>query len=221
MYSIHSIACAGCSEPSSGGDPQPVVTHGDPNWANVLVDPEGKLFLTDWGELALGPRERDMTSFHGEHFEAFVPVYLEQSGPIRLHRLLFAFYLYRWAVQEIADYTVRILRPETTIEEAELCLGGIAALPPRSPRRHPRWTRRSDGDCCIASRRHTASRSMTKTSAYRGAWHAPCSDPPRSDVATLVGCGALSARGSIAYGYRAHAMRPYRWCREASNSPWS
>lgn len=98
---------------------QPVVTHGDPNWANFLVDPEGALFMTDWGELALGPRERDLMHFTGEHFEAFLPDYLAQSGPIRLHRLLFAFYLYRWAVQEIADYTVRIMRPETTPDEAE------------------------------------------------------------------------------------------------------
>jgi hypothetical protein len=28
---------------------------------------------------------------------------------VRLHRTLFAFYFYRWAVQEIADYTARIL----------------------------------------------------------------------------------------------------------------
>ena len=98
---------------------QPVVTHGDPNWANFLVGPKGTLLMTDWGELALGPRERDLMFFTGEHFEAFLPVYLKQSGPIRLHRLLFAFYLYRWAVQEIADYTTRILRPETTPDEAE------------------------------------------------------------------------------------------------------
>ncbi len=98
---------------------QPVVTHGDPNWANVLVGPEGALFLTDWGELALGPRERDLTFFTGEQFEAFLPAYLARSGPIRLHRLLFAFYLYRWTMQEIADYTARILRPETTPAGAE------------------------------------------------------------------------------------------------------
>jgi spectinomycin phosphotransferase len=98
---------------------QPVVTHGDPNWANFLVDPEGALFMTDWGELALGPRERDLMFFTGEHFDAFLPAYLARSGPIRLHRLLFAFYLYRWAMQEIADYTTRILSPEATPEGAE------------------------------------------------------------------------------------------------------
>jgi aminoglycoside phosphotransferase (APT) family kinase protein len=96
-----------------------VVTHGDPNWANFLVAPQGAIYLTDWGELALGPRERDLMSFTGEHFDAFVPAYLEQSRPIRLHRLLFSFYLYRWAMQEIADYATRILRPETTPDEAE------------------------------------------------------------------------------------------------------
>ena len=99
--------------------PQPVVTHGDPNWANFLVEAQGALVLTDWGELALGPRERDLVFFTGEHLEAFLPGYLAQSGPIRLHGILFTFYMYRWAVQEIADYMVRMLHPETTPDEAE------------------------------------------------------------------------------------------------------
>lgn len=86
-----------------------VPTHGDPNLANVLIGGDGSLHLTDWGELARGPRERDLTAFTGERFESFLRRYLEVSGAVRLHRTLFAFYFYRWVVQEIADYTARIL----------------------------------------------------------------------------------------------------------------
>ena len=84
---------------------QPVVTHGDPNWANLLVGPEGTLLMTDWGELALGPRERDLMFFTGEHFDGvlaglfgaerpdpaspasvrLLPVPLDHAGDCRLH----------------------------------------------------------------------------------------------------------------------------------------
>jgi spectinomycin phosphotransferase len=83
-------------------------THGDPNLANFLVDDGGELHLLDWGELALGPPERDLNHFRGERFEIFLRRYLERAGPLRLHPELFEFYLYRWAAQEIADYSTRI-----------------------------------------------------------------------------------------------------------------
>jgi spectinomycin phosphotransferase len=86
-----------------------VVTHGDPNLANVLIDTTGTLHLIDWGELALAPRERDLTFFTGERFAAFLEAYLERTGRVRLHQELFTFYLYRWVLQEIACYTSRIL----------------------------------------------------------------------------------------------------------------
>lgn len=99
--------------------PDLVPTHGDPNLANILIGDDGSLHLTDWGELARGPRERDLTAFTGERFESFLRSYLESSGPVRLHRTLFAFYFYRWVVQEIADYTARILTgPGDPDEEA-------------------------------------------------------------------------------------------------------
>jgi spectinomycin phosphotransferase len=86
-----------------------VPTHGDPNLANVLIDHTGSLHLVDWGELALAPRERDLTFFTGERFAAWLEAYLEHTGRVRLHLELFTFYLYRWVLQEIACYTSRIL----------------------------------------------------------------------------------------------------------------
>jgi aminoglycoside phosphotransferase (APT) family kinase protein len=93
-----------------------VPTHGDPNLANVLLDGAESLHLIDWGELALGPRERDLMFFTGERFAAFLETYLERDGRMRLHPELFAFYLYRWALQEIADYTSRLLLEPSNAE---------------------------------------------------------------------------------------------------------
>lgn len=86
-----------------------VPTHGDPNLANVLRSDTGSLHLIDWGDLAHGPRERDLMFFTDDRFAAFLEPYLAQTGPVQIHLDLFAFYLYRWALQEIADYSARLL----------------------------------------------------------------------------------------------------------------
>jgi spectinomycin phosphotransferase len=91
------------------------VTHGDPNLANFLADSAGRLHLTDWGEVALGPVERDLFFFTGDRFE----LALRHYGPVPLHEEAFAFYHLRWVVQEIADFTTRILERNVDVAEDE------------------------------------------------------------------------------------------------------
>jgi aminoglycoside phosphotransferase (APT) family kinase protein len=86
-----------------------VLTHGDPNLDNLLKDEHGRLHVTDWGEVALGPPERDLMHFTGERFEVFLRPYVSARTRVALHQELFAFYFYRWGMQEIADYATRIL----------------------------------------------------------------------------------------------------------------
>lgn len=98
-----------------------VLTHGDPNLANLLKDCQGVIHLTDWGEISWGPPERDLSAFtgRGEQSEIFLRQYAQARGSIRLHLDLFAFYFYRWTMQEIADYTTRILFQEMGATEDE------------------------------------------------------------------------------------------------------
>ncbi|MGH7866509.1 MAG: phosphotransferase family protein, partial [Candidatus Dormibacteraceae bacterium] len=86
-----------------------VWTHGDPNLDNWLVDPHGNLHLVDWGELALAPPERDLFAFTGHRFPAFWECYQNARGRLLLRLDAFAFYFYRWTLQEIADYGTRLL----------------------------------------------------------------------------------------------------------------
>lgn len=86
-----------------------VITHGDPNLANIIAGADGSLYLIDWGEVALGPPERDLVHFTGPTFARFLDRYAAVRPGSRLHADLFAFYVLRWIVQEIADYTSRIL----------------------------------------------------------------------------------------------------------------
>ena len=88
-----------------------VVTHGDPNRANLLRDIEdGALHLVDWGALGVRPRERDLFFFTEAGFGDFLSAYvcaLPQTP--RLHADVFTFYAYEWAFQEIAEYGARLL----------------------------------------------------------------------------------------------------------------
>jgi Ser/Thr protein kinase RdoA (MazF antagonist) len=97
----------------------PVVTHGDPNLANLILAPDGSPHLVDWGEVALGPLERDLMAFTGDRFGVFLAAYQQQRGGVRLHGELFHFYFTRWALQEVADYGGRLLLEAPSDEEAE------------------------------------------------------------------------------------------------------
>jgi spectinomycin phosphotransferase len=96
-----------------------VITHGDPNLDNFLRDGEGQLHLTDWGELALGPPERDLFAFTGADFPAFLGPYTVARAGVRLNIDILAFYIFRWCVQEIADYTTRIMLQDLRPKERE------------------------------------------------------------------------------------------------------
>jgi thiamine kinase-like enzyme len=110
-----------------------IVTHGDPNLDNFLKDGQGTLHLTDWGEVALGPPERDLFSFTGDSFAVFLQHYATFTGNLTLHLDLFTFYFYRWTMQEIADYATRILFKEFGPIEVE---HAWAELQPYLPIRH-------------------------------------------------------------------------------------
>ena len=92
------------------------VTHGDPTPGNVLMDRAGNLYLIDWDDLALGPRERDLVYFTDDRgpdawFAIVLRQYMAAAGsqrPRRFHREIFAFYIYRWILQEIAGFGARI-----------------------------------------------------------------------------------------------------------------
>ncbi len=113
-----------------------VLTHGDPNWANIMVDASGTCRLLDWDDLALGPPEHDLVFFSDrspERFETFLRQYLTVNRQARLHAEVFAFYQYRWVMQEIADYTTRIMFRNVDSAEDE---HAWAELQPYVPTNH-------------------------------------------------------------------------------------
>lgn len=87
-----------------------VITHGDPTPGNLILDTENQLHLIDWDGVCLGPPEKDLVSFTGERFEVVLARYLtERECHVSLHADIFGFYIYEWTLNEIRDYSTKIL----------------------------------------------------------------------------------------------------------------
>jgi spectinomycin phosphotransferase len=90
-----------------------VITHGDPSPGNIILDTENRLHIIDWDGIGFGPPEKDLVHFTDGGFEPFLNGYLRQFRPERLEVDIFAFYIYHWALCEIADFGTRILYQNT------------------------------------------------------------------------------------------------------------
>jgi len=74
------------------------------------LDTENRLYLIDWDGVCLGPPEKDLVSFTGERFDIVLERYLaERECDVSLHADIFGFYIYEWTLNEIRDYSTKIL----------------------------------------------------------------------------------------------------------------
>lgn len=86
-----------------------VLCHADIHTANILLDEVGKLFVVDWDQPIIAPKERDLMFVVGgqttpENEQAFLKGY----GSVEIDWLALAYYRYEWVVQEFADYGERV-----------------------------------------------------------------------------------------------------------------
>jgi len=96
-----------------------VITHGDANFDNFIKDGRGRVYLVDWGDMGIGPVERDLFHFSGTSLEQFLKEYRRIRGSLSLSIDAFTFYFYRWALQEISDYGTRIFYEKTSPREKQ------------------------------------------------------------------------------------------------------
>jgi spectinomycin phosphotransferase len=99
--------------------PPLLLCHADIHTANLLIDAGGKIWVVDWDEVVLAPRERDLMFVAGggisdrwvgrqdeEHF-------FQGYGPVELDPPALAYYRYAWAVSDIGAYGEQVfLRPD-------------------------------------------------------------------------------------------------------------
>jgi spectinomycin phosphotransferase len=86
-----------------------VLCHADLHPWNVLVDETGQLWIGDWDEAVLAPRERDLMFVvggigHGLVSPSDTASFLEGYGEITVDPTRLAYYRCAWAVQDIAAY---------------------------------------------------------------------------------------------------------------------
>jgi spectinomycin phosphotransferase len=97
------------------GLPQ-VLCHADLHTWNVLVDADQRLWIVDWDEAILAPKERDLMFVIGGIGRGLVSPqetarFLEGYGEAGIERRALLYYRYAWAAQDIAAYAEEIFSP--------------------------------------------------------------------------------------------------------------
>jgi spectinomycin phosphotransferase len=87
-----------------------VLCHADIHTANLLVDPDGRLFVVDWDGLLFAPPERDLCFVVGAGVDRWrQALFLDGYGTGAVDWPAIAYYRYEWVVQELGDYGERVL----------------------------------------------------------------------------------------------------------------
>jgi spectinomycin phosphotransferase len=111
-----------------------VLCHGDLHTWNVLVDSENHLWIVDWDEAVLAPRERDLMFVVGGIGHGLVRPhdtewFLQGYGETGIDPRLLAYYRTAWAVQDIAAYGEEVLlTPALGQETRRAALEGLMDL---------------------------------------------------------------------------------------------
>jgi spectinomycin phosphotransferase len=90
-----------------------VLCHADIHTWNILIDTANNLWIVDWDETILAPKERDLmfvvggisADLVGPREEAW---FFRGYGATTVDPLALAYYRYAWAVEEIGDYGKRV-----------------------------------------------------------------------------------------------------------------
>jgi spectinomycin phosphotransferase len=94
--------------------PALVLCHADIHTANLLLDGADRIHIVDWDETVLAPKERDLMFVTGSGIGFSVgpkeeQLFFKGYGATAVDRAALAYYRYGWAVEEIGDYSARVL----------------------------------------------------------------------------------------------------------------
>jgi len=87
-----------------------VLCHADIHTANILITQVQNMFIVDWDDTLLAPKERDLMFILGENtFETREEQFFFKGyGATEINQLALAYYRYEWCVQEIGDFGERV-----------------------------------------------------------------------------------------------------------------
>ncbi|NJN18216.1 MAG: aminoglycoside phosphotransferase family protein [Oscillochloris sp.] len=95
--------------------PTLVLCHADIHTNNVLAAPDGSLWVVDWDEVMLAPRERDLMFLIGGISAHFINPQQESwcragYGDVPVDPRALAYYRYAWAVSDIGAFADQVVR---------------------------------------------------------------------------------------------------------------
>jgi len=101
-----------------------VLCHADIHTGNVLLTEDYKIFIVDWDESLLAPKERDLLFVIGKYFGDTSEGRAERSffegyGETEVDLLALAYYRYDWCVEDIGSFAERIFTSEIVGEETK------------------------------------------------------------------------------------------------------
>ena len=108
-----------------------VLCHGDIHTSNLLVTPDGRLFVVDWDQPILAPRERDLMFVVGGDVTPTncETLFFTGYGATDVDALALAYYHFEWCVQEFVDFGERVFLLADVGDETKAdSVRGFAAL---------------------------------------------------------------------------------------------
>ncbi len=96
-----------------------VVCHADIHTANLLIDTQGKLFIVDWDESVLAPRERDLMFVTVGGFvteERAEKLFFQGYGKTEIDPLTMAYYRYERVMEDLAGFAERVFLMDSSDE---------------------------------------------------------------------------------------------------------
>jgi len=101
-----------------------VLCHADIHTANVLLTEDDKIFVVDWDETMLAPKERDllfvMGSIFGDTSEGKAErLFFEGYGETEVDPLALAYYRYNWCVEDMGGFAEEIFTMKNVGEETK------------------------------------------------------------------------------------------------------
>ncbi|MGB0386602.1 MAG: phosphotransferase [Ardenticatenaceae bacterium] len=101
-----------------------VLCHADIHQFNIMLDENDQIFIVDWDETLLAPKERDLMFVGGgvggvQDGAKEEALFFKGYGHTEIDWLALAYYRYEWVVQDMGDYAERVFLMQDIGEETK------------------------------------------------------------------------------------------------------
>lgn len=91
-----------------------VLCHSDLHAGNVLIDENGSIYIVDWDDPVMAPKERDLMFIGGGVGNVWnipyeINTFYQGYGEVKINTELLAYYRYERIVQDISEYSEQLL----------------------------------------------------------------------------------------------------------------